>query len=154
MSYLEHRHIEFENVLSYRTRTDSEKLGALLEFIKGNADALGLEITGNIAFTIQEMYEFTNKCTLGLEVLAPVNKAFESGERCVYKPKFRLVNAVSARCGFNFSDLIRTSNSIRNYLSEKHLKAISDIYYIAELSDDCVLADAYDAVVSVDDNLL
>ena len=93
-------------------------------------------------------------CPIEQERIPRSSEAFESGERGVYKPKFRLVNAVSARCGFNFSDLIRTSNSIRNYLSEKHLKAISDIYYIAELSDDCVLADAYDAVVSVDDNLL
>ena len=67
MSFLEHQHIEFENVLSYRTRTDSEKLGALLEFIKKNADALGLAVMGNIVFTIQEIYELKNKRILGLE---------------------------------------------------------------------------------------
>ena len=80
MSFLEHQHIEFENVLSYRTRTDSEKLGALLEFIKKNADALGLAVMGNIVFTIQEIYELKNKRILGLEVLAPVDKAFESNK--------------------------------------------------------------------------
>ena len=154
MYFLEHLHIEFENVLSYRTRTDSEKLGALLEFIKKNADALGLAVTGNIVFTIQEIYEFKNKRILGLEVLAPVDKAFESGERYVYKPKFRLVNAVSVRCGGNFSDLIKAKNDINLYINEKHLKAISSVYYIAEFNDDCVLAESYDAVISIDDNML
>lgn len=154
MSFLEHQHIEFENVLSYRTRTDSEKLGALLEFIKKNADALGLAVMGNIVFTIQEIYELKNKRILGLEVLAPVDKAFESGERYVYKPKFRLVNAVSVRCGSNFSDLVKAKNDMNLYINEKHLKAISDVYYIAEFNDDCVPAESYDAVISIDDNIL
>lgn len=154
MSFLEHQHIEFENVLSYRTRTDSERLGKLLEFIKRNVDALDLEITGNIIFTIQEMYEFSNRCILGLEVLAPVNKAFESGERYVYKPKFRLVNAVSVRCSSNFSDLIKAKNDMNLYISKKKLRAISGVYYIAEFNEDCVLAETCDAVVSIDDNML
>ncbi len=154
MFFLEHQHIEFENVLSYKTRTDSERLNTLLEFIKRNSDALDLEIKGNIIFTIQEMYEFSNRCILGLEVLAPVNKAFESSERYVYKPKFKLVNAVSARCGSNFSDLIKVKNDIRLYISQKKLRAISDVYYIAGFNEDCVLAEACDAVVSIDNNIL
>ncbi len=154
MSFLEHQYIEFENVLSYRTRTDAEKLGALLEFIKQNTDALNLEITGNIVFTILEMYKFTNKCILGLEVLIPVNKAFESSERYVYKPKFRLVNAVSARCGNSIGDLISLNESISQYLNEKHLKPISNIYYVADIDRERSFTQAFTAVVSIDDNVV
>lgn len=154
MCFLEHQYIEFENVLSYRTRTDSEKLGALLEFIKQNTDALNLEITGNIVFTIPEMYKFTNKCILGLEVLIPVNKALESSERYVYKPIFRLVNAVSARCGNSIGDLISLNESISWYLSENHLKPISNIFYIVDYDRERPFAQSFTAVVSIDDNMV
>lgn len=154
MSFLEHQHIEFENVLSYRTRTDAVKLGALLEFIKKNTDALELEITGNIVFTILEMYKFTNKCILGLEVLIPVNRVFESSEHYVYKPRFRLVNAVSARCGNGFNDLVVLNDSILRYLDDNHLKPISDIYYIADIDQNRSFAQAYTAIVSIDDNMV
>lgn len=154
MSFLEHQYIEFENILSYRTRTEAGKLGALLEFIKKNTDALDLEITGNIVFTILEMYKFTNKCILGLEVLVPVNRAFESSERYVYKPKFRLVNAVSARCGNSFNDLVGLNDSILRYLDDNHLKPISDIYYVADIDRNRSFAQAYTAVVSINDNMV
>ncbi len=154
MYFLEHQYIEFENVLSYRTRTDAKKLGALLEYIQQNTDALNLEITGNIVFTILEMYKFTNKCILGLEVLIPVNKTFESSERYVYKPKFRLVNAVSARCGNSIGDLISLNESISQYLNENHLKPISNIYYVADIDKDRSFTQSFTAVVSIDDNMV
>lgn len=154
MSFLEHQHVEFENVLSYKTRTDSEKLEALLEFIKQNADALDLEVTGNIIFTILDKYESKNRCILDLEVLIPVNKAFESGERYVYKPRFRLVNAVSARCGNSFGELIKANDSVMQYLGDNHLKAISNVYYVTDFDQGRSFAEAYTAVVSVDDNLV
>ncbi len=87
MFFLEQQHISFENVLSYKTRTDIRKLDELLMFTKNNADALGLELAGNVFFTV----------ILGVEILMPVNRRFDSFGQYVCKHRFRLVNAVSAR---------------------------------------------------------
>lgn len=93
MSFLEQQYLDFENVLSYRTRVDINRLDAILNFAEKNIDALGLRVTGNTLFTVFETVKDKNKCILGIEILIPVDKAFESSEQYVYKPEFRLVNA-------------------------------------------------------------
>lgn len=108
MSFLEQQYLNFENVLSYRTRVDINRLDAILKFAEENIDALGLRVTGNTLFTVSETVKDKNKCILGVEILIPLDKAFESNEQYVYKPEFRLVNAVSAIDGTDGTEITVT----------------------------------------------
>ena len=54
MQFLEQQYIEMENVLSYKARVDVNRLGDILKFAENNIDALGLDVTGNILFTVNE----------------------------------------------------------------------------------------------------
>lgn len=152
MSFLEQQYLDFENVLSYRTRVDINRLDAILEFAEENIDALGLRATGNTLFTVFEKVKDNNKCILGIEILIPVDKAFESNEQYVYKPEFRLVNAVSARFCCPYSDIDSANASLIEYLDTNNLKAISSIYYMNSKNNP--LSNVFDAYVSVSGNLL
>lgn len=155
MLFLEQQHLELENVLSYRTRVDINRLSGILRYAEKNADALGLIITGNILFTITEKISDSNKCIVGIEVLIPVNKKFESCEQYIFKPVFKLVNAVSVRhCGL-YSEIDSVSTSLEDFLKRKNLKPISNIYYMAvSNNEEHPLSSILDAFVSVNENLL
>lgn len=155
MLFLEQQYLELENVLSYRTRVDINRLNGILSYVEKNADALGLTVTGNILFTVTEKISEHNKCIVGIEILIPVNKKFESCEQYIYKPVFKLVNAVSVRhCGM-YSDIEMISSLLEGFLKESNLKPISNIYYMAVRNDeDHPLSSILDAYVSVNGNLL
>lgn len=155
MLFLEQQHLELENVLSYRTRVDINRLSGILRYAEKNADALGLNVTGNILFTINEKISDCNKCIVGIEMLIPVNKKFESCEQYIFKPVFKLVNAVSVRhCGL-YSEIDSVSTSLEDFLKRKNLKPISNIYYMAvRNNEEHPLSSILDAFVSVNENLL
>lgn len=155
MLFLEQQYLELENVLSYRTRVDINRLSGILRYAEKNADALGLTVTGNILFTINEKISDCNKCIVGIEILIPVNKKFESCEQYIFKPVFKLVNAVSVRhCGL-YSDIDSVSSSLEDFLKIKNMKPISNIYYMAvRNNEEHPLSSILDAFVSVNGNLL
>lgn len=154
MALVEHQYIEFENILSYRTRVDIKRLEKLISYVERNTDALGLKITGNLIFTVTEVIELSDKQILGIELLVPVNRSFESCEQYVYKPRFRLVNAVSVRFG-DLNDFFKASDELMRYLNQNHFNAASGIYYIIDCDcRQCDLPMIYDALVSVNDNMV
>lgn len=153
-SFIEHQYIEFDNVLSYRTKVHADRLTALLEYIIHNADALGLEVTGNIIFTISDSYELANKHIFSIEINAPVNKAFSSSQRYIYKPKFRLVNAVSIRVGSSSGSLIEAKETLMYFLTSKQLKAISGVYFSAIFNEYSQNIESYDLFVSISENIV
>lgn len=155
MLFLEQQYIEFENVLSYRTRVDINRLNDLLNYAEKNADALELTVTGNILFTVTEKIRERSRCIIGIEMLIPVNKEFESCEQYICKPVFRLVNAVSVRHIGLYSDIDSVSRSLEMFLKEHSLMPISNIYYMAVKNDKVQpLSSVMDAFVSVNENLL
>lgn len=129
-------------------------LPALLGYIVQNTDALGLEITGNIVFTITGFHEFTDKCVLDIEILIPVNKAFLSSERYGSKPRFRLANAVIYRIDSSIHELIDVRIRLLEYLIGNNLNAVSNIYYIVSFFDRSTEIEYYVAAVSVNENIL
>lgn len=154
MTFCEHRCIDFMNVLSYRTRVDMDRLENLISYIRQNMDALGLEIMGDIVFTVSEVIESVDKKILGIEILVPVDKAFESREQYVYKPRFRLVNAVSVCLGGS-NDFIKAKDELLQYLDKHHLNAASSVYFMQSGGgnfSEC--SPIYDAIVSVNDNMV
>lgn len=126
----------------------------MLGYIVQNTDALGLEITGNIVFTITGFHEFTDKCVLDIEILIPVNKAFLSSERYGSKPRFRLANAVIYRIDSSIHELIDVRIRLLEYLIGNNLNAVSNIYYIVSFFDRSTEIEYYVAAVSVNENIL
>lgn len=155
MLFLKQQYLELENVLSYRTRVDINRLNGILNYAEKNADALGLTVMGNMLFTVTEKISENNKCIVGIELLIPVDRKFESCEQYVCKPRFKLVNAVSVRhCGV-YSDIDSVSSLLEGYLKESNLQPISNIYYMAvRNSEEQPLSSIFDAYVSVNENLL
>lgn len=154
MVILEHQHIEFENVLSYKTRVDVNRLEKLLSYVKRNTDALGLEVCGSIIFTVNEVVQLPNRQILGIEILVPVNRTFESCEQYVYKPKFRLVNAVSVRFD-NICAFSEANDQLNRYLKQNHFNAASEIYYIIGSEyEQQQISIINNALVSVNDNII
>lgn len=154
MAILEHQHIEFENVLSYKTRVDVNRLEKLLAYVKRNTDALGLEVCGSIVFTVNEVVQLPDRQILGIEILVPVNRAFESCEQYVYKPKFRLVNAVSVRFD-NICSFSEANDQLNRYLKQNHFNAASEIYYIIDSGcEQQQISLSNNALVSVNDNII
>lgn len=154
MSFLEHLYIEFENVLSYRTRVDINRLEDLISYVKRNTDALGLTVTGNIIFTVTEIVELSDRRILGIELLVPVNKAFESREQYIYKPRFKLVNVVSFRF-YDLLDFCKANDELERYLKQNRFSAASGIYYIIDYGcEHREWSPIYDALVSVNDNMV
>lgn len=154
MAILEHQHIEFENVLSYKTRVDANRLEELISYVERNTDALGLEVCGSIIFTVNEVVQLPDKQILGIEILVPVNRKFESCEQYVYKPKFRLVNAVSVRfaniCAFN-----EAKDQLNRYLRQNHFNAASEIYYMIDFGcEQQQISITNNALVSINDNIV
>ncbi len=149
MSFLEHQIIDIENILSYKTRVEAGRLESLLEYSEHCTEALGLAKKGDILFTVSEKISNGQKCILGIEILIPVDKPFESNEHYVYKPRFRLVNAVQSKAGGLCSELTRIDFELSQYLEKNHMNAISDVYY--SIHSGCKMLDAY---LSVNENLV
>lgn len=84
MYFVEKQQLWYDNILSYRTRVEETALLSLIKYIETNIDALNLEQKGSIVFVIDERIETGDKTILGVELLVPVNKAFESSNRYVY----------------------------------------------------------------------
>lgn len=155
MQFLEQQYIEMENVLSYKARVDVNRLGDILKFAENNIDALGLDVTGNILFTVNESHKDGVRNIMDIEILVPVNKAFKSSEQYIYKPSFKLVNAVSVRyCGL-YSEVDSASCLLMDFLRRNDLQPISGVYYkVIENSGRHSLDGIFDAFISVNVNRL
>ncbi|MCM1525046.1 MAG: hypothetical protein NC120_11375 [Ruminococcus sp.] len=155
MDYLEQQYIEVRNVLSYRARVDVNRLKDILRFAEKNVDALGFTVTENLLFTVTETFCEKNKCIADIEILIPVNKAFESSEQYIYKPVFKLVNAVSVRHYGLYSEIGSVRSSLEQFLLKKSLKPVSSIYYkVIRNSEEQPCDSVLDAFISVNANQL
>lgn len=154
MYFMDRQFIDIENVLSYKTTVDVTKLGSLIGYVRRNADALEQEVNGKIIFTAFESIGDMSRKVLDVEILLPVNKPFKSTDRYVFKPKFKLVNAISARfCGLR-TGITSINAEMTRYLAANNLSAISNIYYVDANSRDNADDEIFDAYVSVNENVV
>jgi len=141
MYFVEKQQLWYDNLLSYRTRVEETALFSLIKHIETNIDALNLEQKGSIVFAIDERIEAGDKTILGVELLVPVNKAFESSNRYVYKSCFKLENAVMSKFNGKISELKSFTEKLFDYVKSKNMKKITDVYYLVRniYDDDCII---------------
>lgn len=141
MYFVEKQQLWYDNLLSYRTRVEETALLSLIKHIETNIDALNLEQKGSIVFVIDERIETGDKTILGVELLVPVNKVFESSNRYVYKSCFKLENAVMSKFNGKISELKSFAEKLCDYVKSKNMKKITDVYYLVRniYDDDCII---------------
>lgn len=141
MYIVEKQQLWYDNILSYRTRVEENNLLRLLNHIGTALDALELEQKGDIVFTIDEKFETKRTTILGVELLVPVDRMFESNSHYVYKSCFRLENAIMSKFNDKISELNSFANNLCSYVDSSNIKAITDVYYLVRsiCNDDCVI---------------
>ena len=74
-------------------------------------------------------------------MLVPVNKAFESSIRYVYKSRFKLENAVMSKFSGRIGELKGFSEQLCSYMKSKNMEKITDVYYLVRniYDDDCII---------------
>ena len=149
---IENQQLWFDTALSYRARVEKDSLGGMISHIYDNISALGLEITDSIVVTVCEEVREPKRTILGVEFIVPVNKQFESNCHYVFKPHFKLENAVLLKYCGKASELPETRKKLREYALEKHYSPLTNVYFsIKQISGDDVVANAY---LGVDGNTL
>lgn len=141
MYIVEKQQLWYDNILSYRTRVEEKDLLRLLNHIGTALDALELEQKGDIVFTIDERVKTERTTILGVELLIPVDKVFESSSRYVYKSCFRLENAVMSKFSGKICDLNGFAAELCSYVDNSNIKPITDMYYLVRsiCDDECVM---------------
>lgn len=144
MCIVEKQQLWYDNILSYRTRIKENSLLSLLQYVKTNIDAIGLKINGDMFFLINEDNPDDGEAILGVELLIPVDKQFKSNCKYVFKPKFRLENAVMCKFSGKTNELKEARETLYDYAKCKNLKAITDVYYlIKNIYDENCVVDMY-----------
>lgn len=155
MEFLEGQFYMAENLLSYRTRVVRGDLYDLLRYVRNNLDSLELKVNGRVILSISEKFVEKSKQIYGIELLIPVDKEFESTGQYVYKPTFKLVNAVSFRFydtgnGFDEAEL-----KLSNYIKSHDMDAVTGVYYVlrGDWTNRCD-AEYWDTYVAVNENIV
>lgn len=129
MNFLKNRYLYYEHLLSYSTRVKASDLIDMLIFTKSNVDALDLRAVENIVFRIVEVIPDSSGDIYGIEVLIPTDKAFKSEGQCIYKPEFKIDNAVSFMF-YDVDDICDAETQLYGYARKNNMKLITDIYFI------------------------
>lgn len=152
MNVIENQQLWFDNVLSYRARVEKDSLGDLIRHIYDNISVLGLEITDNIVVAVSEETDEPKQTILGVEIIIPVNKPFKSNCHYVFKPHFRLENAVSLKYCGKASDLPEMNKRLCEYALMRQYSPLTGVYFsIKQICGNEVVANAY---MGINGNLL
>lgn len=155
MECLEGQFYLVKNLLSYRTRVESSELYDLLEYTKNNIDAMDLKVNGKVILNIFEKIEESSKQIFGVEILIPVDKKFESIGQCVYKPTFKLVNAITYRYYGSCNGFEEAEAKLSNYIKSHGMNAVTGVYYILQ-SDNLSNRNGeyWDTYIAVNENIV
>lgn len=153
MEFLEGQFYTAKNLLSYRTRVESRELNSLLDHVKRSLDILDLEVNGRVILSISEKIIEKDKQIYGVEILIPVNKEFESTGQYVYKPSFKLVNAISCRFYGSCSNFAEAETKLSSYVKARDMVAVTGVYHILRDDTHCG-TECWDACIAVNENIV
>ena len=123
-------------------------------FTKNNIDALGLKAVGNTIFRIIEIIPDSGGDIYGVEILIPTDRAFKSEGQCIYKPEFKIDNAVSFMfCDVN--EICDAETQLYGYVRKNNMKPITDIYFVLIQSEKSSKANTvFEAYVGISNNIV
>lgn len=154
MMFLKNRYLYYEHLLSYITRVKASELIDMLIFTKDNIDALDLRIAGNTVFRIIEIIPGSLEDTYSVEILIPTDKAFKSEGQCIYKPEFKIDNAVSFMF-YDVNELCDIETRLYIYARKNNMKPITDTYFVLLQYEKNSRSNAvFEAYVGISNNIL
>lgn len=154
MNFLKNRYLYYEHLLSYSTRVKASELIDMLIFTKNNVDALDLKAVENVVFRIVEIIPDSSGEIYGIEVLIPTDKAFKSEGQCIYKPEFKIDNAVSFMF-YDVGEICEAETQLYGYARKNNMKLITDIYFILLQSEKINRANTvFEAYVGISNNIV
>lgn len=143
MEIIEKQYLSIQNLLSFKTRSTYKKLRELLDHLSESLKFLELEQTGNVIFTFEENRYGTDEAILDIEFLIPVSREFKSNEYFVFKPQFKLYNALRISHSGSYEALEDTTKNVKHYLIQTGCVPITDFYYSVKKNDVNCLIDVY-----------
>lgn len=126
----------------------------MLVFTKNNIDALDLKVVGNVVFRIIEVIPDSGEDIYGVEILIPTDKAFKSEGQCIYKPEFKIDNAVSFMF-YDVNEICDAETQLYGYARKNNMKPITDIYFVLLQSEKSSRANTvFEAYVGISNNIV
>lgn len=154
MKFMKNRYLYYEHLLSYSTRVKASELIDMLIFTKSNIDALELKAVGNTVFRIIEIIPDSGGDIYGTEVLIPTDRAFKSEGQCIYKPEFKIDNAVSFMF-YDVNEICDAETQLYGYARKNNMKPITDIYFVLLQSEKGNMANnVFEAYVGISNNIV
>lgn len=152
MDIIENQYLWFDMVLSYRARVEKNLLCDLIRHVRDNIAVLDLKITDSMVVSVYEEFPEPTQTILGVEILVPVDRLFESNCHYVFKPHFKLENAVMLKYRGKASEFPDIKKKLCEYALNKHYSPLTNIYFlIKQIDGDEIVANAY---LGVDGNSL
>lgn len=130
MHILKDQILQYENVLSYRTKIQISDVNKMIGFIQRNTDALDLKICGNIAATVHEKKNISGMEMSDIEFLIPINKKISESSAFKFKPVFKLVNAVKIRHEGSMKLIERAEHTLDEYITQNAMQPVTPVYYL------------------------
>lgn len=150
---MKNRYLYYEHLLSYSTRVKESELINMLIFTKNNIDALDLKAVGNTVFRIVEIIPDSGGDIYGVEILIPTNKAFKSAGQCIYKPEFKIDNAISYMF-YDINEICNAETRLCGYARKNNMKPITDIYFILLQGEIGNINVVFEAYVGISNNIV
>ena len=152
MDVIENQHLWLDTALSYRARVEKNSLCDLIRHIRDNIEVLDLKITGSVVVSVCEEFAEPAQTIIGVEIIVPVDRPFESNCHYVFKPHFKLENAVLFKYRGKASEFPDIKKGLYEYVLSRHYSVLTNVYFsIKQIDGDEVLANAY---LGVNGNLL
>lgn len=149
---IENQHLWFDTALSYRARVEKDSLCDLIRHVRDNIEVLDLKITGSVVVSVYEEFVEPNRTIFGVEIIVPVDKPFESNCHYVFKPHFKLENAVLFKYCGKASGFPEVKKKLCEYALSRHYSVLTNVYFsIKQIDGGEVVANAY---LGVDGNSL
>lgn len=152
MNIITKQQLMLDNLLSYKTRVEKHRLPELIRFAAENIDAMDLRKCGDTIFSIQEEISEPGISIVDVELLIPVDRSFGSSVRYVFKPVFRLENAVLMKYCGTFSGLSDAKAELAEYLARSGFQPLTKAYCVVrnQSGENCVL----DIMIGINGNSL
>lgn len=130
MDVIENQQLWFDTALSYRARVEKDSLADMIRHICDNVSALDLKITSSVVVSVHEEITEPKQTILGVEIIVPVDRPFESNCHYVFKPHFKLENAVLLKYCGKASELPETRKALREYAINRHCSPLNSSCYL------------------------
>lgn len=149
--------LELERVLSHRKKMTQNSINIELENMKQFLSSNGINIAGPFMSTTFSVENEGSEQVMDMEFLIPVDKEVINSGVYVFKPIFRIQNAVYVTHKGDPSKLADTYNQILFFIQENKMTQITTAYNVAinELKPGMGLDDfELDVYIGVTENIL